>query len=83
VPASGTYTCTCSPGYSGANCNIQVCTLTCQNGGNCVFNNGVQQCNCPINYGGTNCQICKTLIILLKQNKILSLINHFCCFYIR
>ncbi len=70
MPSSGTYSCTCSPGYSGANCNVAVCTLSCQNGGTCVFNGGVQQCNCLVNYGGTNCQICETLILKLIEIKI-------------
>jgi hypothetical protein len=56
---ASSYTCSCAPGYSGANCDgvIDNCAgAPCLNGGACT--NGVNgyTCACPPGYTGANCQ---------------------------
>jgi hypothetical protein len=55
----GTYTCSCTAGYTGTNCASLVNTCAsnpCQNGGNCTNINGVSYtCTCATGYTGTNC----------------------------
>ena len=34
-------------------------SLTCENGGTCVFANGTASCNCQLGFTGANCSISK------------------------
>lgn len=46
-------TCDCPEGFSGTNCEIDLCAgLTCENGGTCL--NG--SCDCPTGYLGSTCE---------------------------
>lgn len=52
-----TYTCSCIPGYTGDNCNIDIdeCEgVICQNFGNCTDLIGGFQCLCVNGYEGTS-----------------------------
>ncbi|ETN86938.1 EGF-like domain protein [Necator americanus] len=62
-PGTGSYTCDCKPGYTGANCDLDmasVCsTSPCLNGGTCSTKNNVDYtCGCAPGYLGIRCQ-CK------------------------
>lgn len=52
------YTCICSPRYSGKNCEIDLGNICekkpnlCKNGGTCIENNGNYICNCPPGFDG-------------------------------
>ncbi|KAG0729593.1 Basement membrane-specific heparan sulfate proteoglycan core protein [Chionoecetes opilio] len=54
------YTCHCSEGYSGVNCQHKpgVCNMIqpCQNGGACVGEGHDYTCLCPIGYTGQHCE---------------------------
>lgn len=54
------YSCTCSTGYTGTRCDIQldVClSRPCVNGGTCVQPGvNVYTCACPAGYYGYNCE---------------------------
>lgn len=57
---SGTPTCRCPKGFTGPNCNRQICQDYCLNGGNCSVNTGNQPtCSCPQQYQGDQCQYSK------------------------
>ncbi|XP_028259487.1 sushi, nidogen and EGF-like domain-containing protein 1 isoform X2 [Parambassis ranga] len=49
--SSGSYNCTCAPGFYGDKCEEE---CLCQNGGVCVDINGT--CECPSGYTGLYCQ---------------------------
>uniref|UniRef100_A0A8C6KIB9 Delta-like protein n=1 Tax=Nothobranchius furzeri TaxID=105023 RepID=A0A8C6KIB9_NOTFU len=56
----GSYTCSCPPGYTGANCEIQVSECSgnpCRNGGSCVDNDDSYTCTCPPGFYGNNCEL--------------------------
>ncbi|XP_048254686.1 fibropellin-3-like isoform X2 [Haliotis rufescens] len=54
-------TCTCHPGFSGANCNVDACASNglCQNGGECQreATGAKYSCSCAPGYDGLNCDI--------------------------
>ncbi|XP_071091969.1 delta-like protein D isoform X1 [Haliotis cracherodii] len=54
-------TCTCHPGFSGANCNVDACASNgfCQNGGVCQreATGAKYSCSCAPGYEGLNCDI--------------------------
>lgn len=56
------YKCTCKPGYTGVNCEIEIdyCVSSpCINGGSCHNNKTIPgwSCICPAAFGGDNCSI--------------------------
>ena len=43
--------------YQNIVLNVDVCVdYQCNNGGNCVENNGAPKCNCPVGFSGTHCE---------------------------
>ncbi|GFR60340.1 delta-like protein [Elysia marginata] len=55
----GSYTCTCTPGFEGDNCEREVgdCqNLPCRNGGKCMNEGGRFKCQCPQGYYGVQCE---------------------------
>ena len=55
----GEYTCECTTGYTGTNCeeDINECDPDpCQNGASCTDGIGEYTCECTTGYTGTNCQ---------------------------
>ena len=60
APGSSTYLCTCTPGWSGVNCQtlINVCaSAPCQNGATCTSFAGLSYtCTCAAGYSGVQCQ---------------------------
>uniref|UniRef100_A0A3B5LVP0 EGF-like domain-containing protein n=1 Tax=Xiphophorus couchianus TaxID=32473 RepID=A0A3B5LVP0_9TELE len=56
----GSYTCSCPPGHTGANCEIQVNECSgnpCRNGGSCIDNDNGYKCTCPPGFYGNNCEL--------------------------
>ncbi|VDM39327.1 unnamed protein product [Toxocara canis] len=56
----GQYTCECTEGYSGVDCEVRTrdcSTQPCLNGGNCTEKDGNYTCTCPRGYSGRNCQM--------------------------
>ncbi len=52
--------CDCPIGYTGAICEIELCSLAiCLNGGNCIVNEntGLVECDCPPGFGGVSCEV--------------------------
>jgi len=65
--ADGSYTCLCTTGYSGTNCQLsQACNPNpCKNGGTCTPNGAAPMCTCAAGYSGTDCgtaAVCPTLV---------------------
>jgi len=67
---TGTYTCTCTAGFSGATCTslsspavqsevvANPClTSPCKNGGKCSQTSASYKCSCPVGVSGNNCEI--------------------------
>lgn len=52
--------CQCYPTWSGATCNVPVCTPGCLNGGTC--NAATRTCSCPSGWTGNDCgtSVCPT-----------------------
>ena len=50
ISAANSYTCTCSSGFNGVNCQNVLCTLNCINGGTCTITNNIQSCQCKRNF---------------------------------
>ncbi|KAH7696338.1 EAT-20 protein, partial [Aphelenchoides avenae] len=49
-------TCLCSEGFSGAHCEVDLCSqIVCQNGGSCLIRNGRAVCSCPPGTSGDRC----------------------------
>ncbi|RXM93218.1 Delta-like protein D, partial [Acipenser ruthenus] len=56
----GSYTCSCSPGYTGASCEIEVNECDdnpCRNGGSCTDLENSFTCTCPPGFYGKNCEL--------------------------
>ncbi|XP_034719385.1 delta-like protein C [Etheostoma cragini] len=56
----GSYTCTCRPGFTGKNCEIETneCDSNpCKNGGSCKDLENDYSCECPQGFYGKNCEI--------------------------
>nr|XP_023668585.1 delta-like protein 4 isoform X1 [Paramormyrops kingsleyae] len=55
----GSYTCTCPPGFTGADCQLgapECSSSPCQNGGECVDLEDGYRCICPRGTDGAHCQ---------------------------
>ena len=75
-PSGISYTCSCTAGWTGVNCNQQLdgCVSNpCRNGGTCVGSqSGGYTCTCTSSYTGQNCQTPQQGTILFKCGLILS-----------
>lgn len=74
------YSCACPSGCSGDRCqtcvNPSLCSITCQNGGQCSINSfGVQYCICQNGYSGQSCQTCRKFIFIKRINLRLLIIQ--------
>ncbi|XP_014254635.1 neurogenic locus protein delta [Cimex lectularius] len=47
------YSCSCSPGFSGQDCSVEVDLCQCQNGATCTPEGN---CICPTGFSGSHCQ---------------------------
>ncbi|KAF5279548.1 hypothetical protein FQR65_LT03370 [Abscondita terminalis] len=62
INGQNSYSCICSPRYSGKNCEIDLGNFcdkkpsVCKNGATCIEINGNYKCNCPQGFIGTNCE---------------------------
>ncbi|CAG5866337.1 unnamed protein product [Menidia menidia] len=55
----GSYTCACLPGFTGANCDLEVreCdSKPCHNGAQCLDSENGYRCECPPGFEGTHCE---------------------------
>lgn len=58
-PDGGSYSCICTPGFTGSRCetNINECASNpCANGGSCVDGYNSYICNCVSGYSGVRCE---------------------------
>jgi len=56
---SNTYTCTCDPGYTGTDCDVDIDDCVdnpCLNSGNCSDQVSGYTCSCQPGFTGTNCE---------------------------
>jgi len=61
------YSCECLPGFSGANCSVNVDDCVnhmCQNGGTCVDGVSGYSCLCPSDYSGKFCEVSPMVAML-------------------
>ncbi|CAB3410276.1 unnamed protein product [Caenorhabditis bovis] len=57
VSQEGTATCLCRNGFTGNQCELDVCSsVPCQNGGVCRSNAGIAYCDCAPNFTGLLCE---------------------------
>ena len=58
IDTMGNPICVCFSGYSGQNCEIDICGTAnpCQNGGICSVTEDIVSCDCPDGYIGDNCE---------------------------
>lgn len=58
IDTMGNPICVCFSGYSGQNCEIDICGSSnpCQNGGTCSVTDDIVSCDCPDGYMGNNCE---------------------------
>ena len=57
---SGSYSCTCQPGYTGTNCEWEIddcLNQPCLNGGTCEDIGSSYQCRCPNGFTGKRCDV--------------------------
>ena len=54
---NGSYTCQCTPGFTGTNCTIANCS--CLNNGTCSEISGNIVCTCQPNFTGKRCETCQ------------------------
>lgn len=48
--------CTCTEGYTGTRCEIEMCENYCINNGKCTIKNNRPSCQCPLEYNGVKCE---------------------------
>ncbi|CAD6189135.1 unnamed protein product [Caenorhabditis auriculariae] len=57
VTQEGTATCLCRNGFTGSQCELDLCSsVPCQNGGFCRSNGGMAFCECPAGFTGLLCE---------------------------
>lgn len=58
-PTDTGYICTCEPGFSGSNCEVNqddCLGVSCENGGTCRDGIRDYRCHCPLGFSGKHCQ---------------------------
>ncbi|KAI3384803.1 hypothetical protein SNEBB_006341 [Seison nebaliae] len=72
------YNCICYYGFEGANCEnaIKSCTKSCQNGGTCRKDNGIELCQCTIDFTGSNCETGKCSSIFCQNEGTCKIIDN-------
>ena len=75
------FTCECTPGYTGVNCenDLDECESSpCNDNGwnHCINDINKYKCICAAGYSGENCEGKLTLRLILLLSKILSFFEH-------